>query len=142
MIFGGGTPLDFGKKFRGKPIFGKHKTIRGTVSGIASGIIVAYAESLLFGFGWLLYAGMAMSVGTLLGDLAGSFIKRRIGMKEGHSLALLDQYPFLVFALAAAYPFGHTPGVFGVLFLLILTGVMHKLTNALAYMAKLKSVPW
>ena len=32
VIFGGGTPLDFGRKLGGKPIFGNHKTIRGLIS--------------------------------------------------------------------------------------------------------------
>ena len=36
VIFGCGIPIDLNKKFRGKPIFGKHKTIKGLISGICS----------------------------------------------------------------------------------------------------------
>ena len=36
------TPLDFGKSFRGKPIFGKNKTWRGIVFGTLSAIIVGF----------------------------------------------------------------------------------------------------
>ncbi|MEM0201413.1 MAG: CDP-2,3-bis-(O-geranylgeranyl)-sn-glycerol synthase [Candidatus Micrarchaeaceae archaeon] len=140
VIFGGGTPIDFGKKFRGKPIFGKHKTIRGFVFGIASGIIIGAVESLAFPY--MLVIGIALSFGTLFGDMLGSFIKRQLGHKEGKDVFLMDQYLFLIVALLFAYPLGNTPTIYGIIFIVILTGVLHKVTNLLAHKAKLKEVPW
>lgn len=140
VIFGGGKPLDLGRKFRGKRIFGDHKTIRGLLAGVASGIIIAGVESIFLPF--MLLVGVALSLGTHIGDLFGSFVKRQLGMKEGEKLPVLDQYLFFVFALLVALPLGHLPTVWGIIFLVVLTGLLHVATNLGAYKLKLKSVPW
>ena len=41
-------PVDMGKTWRGKPIFGNHKTVRGFVFGTLSAIIVVYIQRILF----------------------------------------------------------------------------------------------
>ena len=140
VIFGGGVPLDLGKRFRGKAIFGRHKTLRGLIFELASGFAIAYAESIFIPY--MLAAGIILAIGTHVGDLFGSFAKRRIGKKEGEAVLILDQYLFLVFALLLAIPAGHTPSPYGIVFIFILTGTMHKLTNILAHKAKIKNVPW
>lgn len=140
VIFGGGVPIDMNRKFRGKPIFGKHKTIRGLISGILSGFVIA--SLLSYFIPGIFLAGISMSVGTHIGDLAGSFIKRRRGKKSGERTLLLDQYPFLIFALLFAFPFGGFPSIWGIIFLVILTGLLHRSTNAAAHSLKIKEVPW
>jgi len=140
VVFGGGAPLDFNKKFMGKPLFGKHKTIRGTISGLCSGFIIALIEYPLFSN--LLLTGIMLSVGTIFGDLAGSFIKRRISIKEGSNVPLMDQYMFLIFAFLFALPFGNFPDPAGILVIVVLTGILHRITNLLAYIARIKKVPW
>ena len=140
VIFGGGTPIDMNRRFRGKPIFGKHKTIRGFVFGVASGIIIGALESVALPY--MLAIGIALSFGTLFGDMLGSFIKRQIGFKEGKDVFLMDQYLFLVVAMLFALPLGHLPELYGIIFIILLTGVLHKLTNYIAHKAKLKEVPW
>ena len=91
---------------------------------------------------YMLIIGILQSFGTHIGDLLGSFIKRRLGKESGSSIPLLDQYLFLVFALLLAYPAGHMPNLLGLLFIIVLTGILHKLTNIFAHKAKLKEVPW
>ena len=140
MIFGGGKPLDMGKKFLGKPIFGEHKTIKGLISGLASGIIVGAIESIFIPY--MLFIGIMLSLGTHAGDLLGSFIKRRLDMKSGSNLPFFDQYLFFIFALLFAYPFGHLPNIIGIAFLFVLTGILHRGTNFIAHKIKLKEVPW
>lgn len=140
VIFGGGALLDLGKKFGGKPIFGSHKTIRGLVFGLAFGFAVALVES--FFIRYLLLIGVMLSIGAHAGDLLGSFVKRRIGKKEGHNWAFFDQYLFLIFAFLFALPFGHLPNLIGIAFIVVITGLLHKGTNVLAHMAKVKEVPW
>ncbi|MCL5008319.1 MAG: CDP-2,3-bis-(O-geranylgeranyl)-sn-glycerol synthase [Candidatus Marsarchaeota archaeon] len=140
VIFGGGTPIDMNRRFRGKPIFGKHKTIRGFVFGVASGIIIGALESVALPY--MLAIGIALSFGTLFGDMLGSFIKRQMGFKEGKDVFLMDQYLFLVVAMLFALPLGHLPELYGIIFIILLTGVLHKLTNYIAHKAKLKEVPW
>jgi CDP-2,3-bis-(O-geranylgeranyl)-sn-glycerol synthase len=140
VIFGGGTPIDLNKRFMGKPIFGKHKTIRGFVFGVVSGIIIGALES--FAFPQMLLIGIALSFGALIGDMLGSFIKRQMGHKEGKDILLLDQSAFLLVALLFAVPLGSLPSIYGFIFIVILTGVLHKVTNFLAHKARIKEVPW
>ncbi|MEM3781460.1 MAG: CDP-2,3-bis-(O-geranylgeranyl)-sn-glycerol synthase [Candidatus Micrarchaeaceae archaeon] len=140
VLFGGGMPLDFKKKLIGKRLFGDHKTVRGLVAGILSGLFVAFLESLFLPF--MLLTGLLLTLGTHAGDLLGSFVKRRAGIAEGASVPVLDQYLFFVFALLFALPAGHMPKALGVLFLVILTGLLHIATNKAAYMLKVKKVPW
>ncbi len=146
VIFGGGKPLDLNRKIAGKQIFGKHKTIKGLVAGISSGIIIGFAESLVPGYGFMLVIGILEAFGTHFGDLLGSFIKRRRGVAEGKRSLIMDQYLFLIFAitftLPVALPQGLLPGIYGLAFLVVLTGIMHPLTNLGAYLLKLKKVPW
>jgi CDP-2,3-bis-(O-geranylgeranyl)-sn-glycerol synthase len=140
VVFGGGTPLDFGRKIGGKRIFGSHKTVRGLVAGIAAGFIVSALES-AFVPGMLL-TGVLLTLGTHAGDLLGSLVKRRAGKEEGSSWPIFDQYLFLLFALAFALPLGNLPGIPGLLLIVVLTGVLHKATNIIAHKVKMKNVPW
>ncbi len=140
VIFGGGMPLDMDRKFGGKPIFGKHKTLLGLITGLASGFIIAFFIS--FALSYMLIIGIVTSIGTHFGDLLGSFIKRRLNKKEGTEFAFFDQYLFLIFAILFAIPLGHLPSTYGIIFLFILTGLLHRSTNKVAHKAKLKEVPW
>ncbi len=141
VLFGGGTRIDLNGKLWGKPIFGRHKTIKGLISGICSGILMGFVESLFPAFGFMFFIGIAQSVGTHVGDLLGSFIKRRSGVKEGKRF-LTDTYLFLIFAILFSIPFGNLPSILGLIFLFVLTGIMHPLTNFIAHALRLKEVPW
>ena len=140
VLFGGGAPLDRNKKLNGKPIFGRHKTANGFTAGVASGILIGFIES--FFVPYMFAIGIYLSLGALTGDLAGSFFKRRLGIREGKSNIVLDEYFFLFFALLFAFPSGNLPSLYGIIFLIILTGVLHKFTNYAAYRLGLKKVPW
>ncbi len=141
VIFGAGKPIDGGRKFRGRPIFGKNKTRRGLVTGIIGGAIIGLVESSFLG-AYMLPLGVVLAVGTLLGDLLGSFIKRRLGQEEGRNFAIPDAYLFLVVALAMAFPLGHRPTVWGLLVIVVLTGILHRATNIMAHKTRIKKVPW
>lgn len=140
VIFGGGKPLDFGKKLMGKRLFGDHKTIKGLLYGLASGFLLSLIISLFLPY--MLVIGVLLTIGTHAGDLLGSFIKRQMNVKPGVNIPIMDQYLFFVVALLFAFPFGHMPSLYGMLFIIILTGLLHRLTNILAHKAKLKDVPW
>ena len=92
--------------------------------------------------GTVLGIGILLTIGAHAGDLFGSFVKRRLDKKEGHSWAFFDQYLFLVFALLFAFPLGNLPSAFGIVFIVVITGLLHKGTNMLAHKAKMKEVPW
>jgi len=142
VIAGGGNPIDFGRKFLdGKPVFGKNKTLRGFFFGLAIGLIVGYAETLLFGYP--LFLGLLTSLGALFGDLIGAFMKRRLGLAPGDILPVVDQVDFIVGAVLVSLPvYGYMLYWELVLAVLIITPPIHLLTNFFAYKLGLKKNPW
>ena len=140
VIFGGGASLDFKKKIGGKRLFGDNKTIKGTVSSLIFGILTGAIESIYIPS--MLPVGISLTIGANFGDLLGSFIKRRIDLKHGASLPIVDQYGFFVFAILFAFPLDNLPNSYGLIFITIITGILHPLANVIANKLKLKSVPW
>jgi CDP-2,3-bis-(O-geranylgeranyl)-sn-glycerol synthase len=136
----GKWPLDFGRKINGKRIFGKNKSIPGTLLSLAAGLIIGLIEYPFLPY--MLAIAVMLAIGANAGDLAGSFIKRMSGVASGRSIPILDQYGFLVGAFAFALPLGMLPSLYGIIFIVVLTGVLHVLTNRGAYRLKLKEVPW
>jgi len=145
VIAGGGLPIDFGKKFLdGKSIFGKNKTFRGFFSGLALGTAVGFVEGAFFhypGTGQPVLFGFLLSLGALFGDLAGAFLKRRLGMAPGDLLPVIDQVDFIVGAILFSLPLGI---VFWelVIAVLVITPPIHLLTNFVAYKLGVKNNPW
>jgi len=82
------APLDGGLRMPdGRPVFGESKTVRG----LAASVAVTSVGAALLGLGWL--TGAAFAAASMGGDLASSFVKRRLGLAP-HSQALgLDQVP-------------------------------------------------
>ncbi|MBS7607629.1 MAG: CDP-2,3-bis-(O-geranylgeranyl)-sn-glycerol synthase [Candidatus Bathyarchaeia archaeon] len=140
VLFGGGFPLDFGKNFYdGKPIFGKNKTFKGFFSGLAIGTTVGAVESIFFGYP--IHLGFLLALGALVGDLAGAFLKRRIGIPPGETLPIVDQIDFAVGALIFSSPLNMLfPEL--VITVLAITPPLHMLTNFAAYKMGLKKKPW
>ncbi|MDE1828662.1 MAG: CDP-2,3-bis-(O-geranylgeranyl)-sn-glycerol synthase [Candidatus Micrarchaeota archaeon] len=140
VLFGGGRPIDGGRKLLGKRIFGDNKTIRGLIAGLLVGSLIGFGESTVLPY--MLVVGIAGSFGAHFGDLLGSFIKRRLGMSSGHNMGIMDQYFFVIFAITFTAPFGNLPNIYGIIFILIITGALHLFTNSVAHRWKLKAVPW
>lgn len=137
---GGGYPLDFGKNFFDKkPIFGKNKTFQGFFCGLVTGSAVGLAESMIFGYPILF--GLILSLGALLGDLAGAFLKRRLGLVPGDMLPIIDQVDFVVGAVLFSF-FIMIPPWELIAVVLVVTPPIHLLTNFVAYKLGLKSNPW
>lgn len=144
VILGGGTPLDFGKLcWDGKPVFGANKTFRGFFAGLTVGTLVGFAESLLFSYdpAWGLTFGFVLSLGALFGDLAESFVKRRLNLPPGASLPVADQLDFVLGALFfSLFIYPPTPVV--ALIVILITPPIHLLTNWIAYLLGAKKEPW
>lgn len=141
VIFGGGRPIDLGRSLSdGERIFGDNKTVRGFASGLIVGTIVGLVGSYILSMNSLLVAVPA-SLGALLGDLAGAFIKRRLKIKPGAPLPGLDQLDFVVGALLLVSLFSEIS--FGVVvIMLFVTPPIHFLTNVGAHFLGLKSTYW
>lgn len=149
VIFGGGPSIDLGKNFiDGKRIFGEGKTYRGFFSGVLFGILVGVIEFFLFNDIFLLLIAVGSSMGTMIGDLFGSFVKRRIGLERGKPSLILDQLMFIIFALIFSYTYIISSkyaillSVPSILLILLITFFMHKFSNIIANKMGLKKVPW
>lgn len=149
VIFGGGPPIDLGKSFiDGKRIFGEGKTYRGFFSGVLVGILIGVIEFFILGDIFLLLIAVGSSLGTMIGDLFGSFVKRRIGLERGKPSLILDQLMFIVFALFFSYfyiissKYSILLSIHSILLILLITFFMHKFSNIIANKMGLKKVPW
>ena len=147
-------PLDHGKKFGKEYIFGPGKTYRGTLIGILVAIITILIQKLLFSVelfqnisvidyqntNWLLL-GLLAGLGSVGGDIIASFIKRRLNLKRGTPVPPLDQWDFIIgFFLLISLMVDIPQSI--IIASLILTLVLHPLTNIIAYLLKIKKVWW
>lgn len=98
------TPLDFGRTFRGHPVFGKNKTWRGLVAGMVfGGLTGILLQALGLPFAW--WWGLVLGFSALLGDALKSFAKRQLGIRPGASWFPFDQLDFVVVAYLASLAF-------------------------------------
>jgi CDP-2,3-bis-(O-geranylgeranyl)-sn-glycerol synthase len=150
VLLGGGARLDLGMGFFDRrALFGEGKTARGFVAGVAGGTVAAGILAALFPLPWFsspgtqFLAGALMALGTMCGDAAGSFLKRRMGMESGRPF-LPDTMIFLAFALLFAFPLTGQSlyDIPNLAFMFGLTVVLHPATNFIANRAGLKKVPW
>lgn len=141
VVFGGGRPIDGNRKFMdGRPIFGAGKTMRGFAAGLLAGTLTGCIQA-AFGGQELAFVGFLLSLGALVGDLFGSFIKRRLNLPRGSQAPGLDQLGFLLVAIGFAAPIKiPTPEVFATL--LIITPPLHLGTNYCGYRLRLKDRPY
>ena len=161
-LFGGGTPIDFNKKFKdGKRILGNGKTWRGLAGGTIIGMIGGFALSIgafyinnteysfigitdFLGFPYIIPILFSICFGALSGDLIESFFKRRRGINRGKDWIPFDQLDFILgvlifsFIISALLDFlGLTKvnwfyeniGIWHILFLLVVTPIIHILSN-------------
>ena len=89
-------PLDGGLLFfDGRPWFGASKTLRG----LALAILATVAGAPLLGLDWRI--GLLVGVLAMAGDLASSFLKRRLGRPPSSRASGLDQIPESLLPLLA-----------------------------------------
>ena len=71
----------------GRFMFGPSKTIRGVISSVIATALMAAAVGLT------VHAGAVIALGAMGGDLASSFVKRRLGLEPSSKATGLDQIP-------------------------------------------------
>lgn len=142
VLLGGGAPIDRGRNFiDGRRMLGTNKTMKGFAYGFLLGSLAAFAEAAIFVNYTLVLVGMAASLGALLGDLFGAFLKRRLNIPPGSPLPVVDQLDFILGALLLTSPMLQvTMGA--VLILVIATVPIHLLSNGIAYLLRLKGRAW
>ncbi|MFC6615383.1 CDP-2,3-bis-(O-geranylgeranyl)-sn-glycerol synthase [Halopenitus salinus] len=157
VLAGGGRPIDGGRTWNEKRVLGDGKTWRGTAAGTVAGVLLAVGLNAINGpassaIGVELptfpyHAAFALAFGAMCGDIAASFLKRRSGRERGASFPGLDQLDFVVVALLFACLVA--PGWFGEWFtlpaiavVLVITPVLHVVTNVIAFAIGAKNEPW
>ncbi len=136
----GSRRLDLGRSFRGKPLFGSHKTIEGFLGAIFTAFAISVIQRSFFRRPTPI-EGFLLGLGAMVGDAFGSFLKRRIGIAPGEPFWIGDQDLFVLFAILFVYPLFHMP-LSWIVFLLVITPVIHISFNVLAYKLGLKDVRW
>ena len=160
LAFGGGTPVDGGKECKdGRRLIGNGVTWKGLINGTILGTIVGgvlgiigtfYGDlSVLTGgiidlpvYGSIVggvILGFRMAFGALLGDLVGSFIKRRIGLQSGEPAPIMDQLDFVVGALILSLLVVKISWEFFII-VAVLTLILHLGSNMIAYLLGIKDV--
>ena len=147
-------PVDLGIKWRGQPLFGQTKTIRGFVVGIMSAIIIVWIQKHLLGFPFFdrisladygrinfIWLGFLFGFGALFGDLSESFIKRRLGMKSSQSWKIWDQLDYVVGSLLFVYWFANI-SIYEILTIFVISFILTVITNQIGYYLKIRPVRW
>lgn len=89
-------PLDGGVVLAdGQPLLGRSKTVRGVVLSV----LLTPIAAVLVGFAW--QVGLVVALAAMAGDLASSFIKRRLRLPPSSRATGLDQIPEALFPLLA-----------------------------------------
>lgn len=147
-------PVDFGLKFRGKPVLGTHKTIRGIITGTLAGTLVFFIQVKLYGhYGWAvdisdgvdysqvtIWLGVLLSFGALLGDMVKSFAKRQFSVASGKSWFPFDQLDYIIGGLllgSVVVTLSHMQS-----FLIIIVWfALHLISSYVGYLLGLKKDP-
>jgi len=149
--------MDFGVKCPDNlRLLGNGKTWKGFFFGIAIGTVFGFIlfylsqyqplNATYYGVSFKItdpLIGFYLSTGALVGDLVKSFFKRRVGIKRGQPLFLIDQLDFVVGALIFAWAF--LPFFIPweeVIIILVITPFVHLFGNWVAFHIKKKKVWW
>lgn len=148
------TPIDFGHHFRGKRIFGDHKTIRGLVAGTLMGALIGWLYILIGGSSdWfmqevnliqdinLIFFGAATGFSALAGDAIASFFKRQVKIAPGRPWVPFDQIDYIL----GAYLFiGFNLDLDWQVYLigLLMYTLLHPCFSYLGYLLRLKQDPF
>ncbi|HEX8227596.1 MAG TPA: CDP-archaeol synthase [Candidatus Saccharimonadales bacterium] len=113
-------PMDLNRTYRGKRIFGSHKTFRGLIAGVLSATVALWLQQVAVGHSadlaaWtsqvdytavpVLLLGPLFGLGALLGDAVESFFKRQIGRQPGQGWFPFDQTDYIIGGALATMPF-------------------------------------
>lgn len=145
-------PIDFNIKLGKYTIFGKNKTYRGFVAGVLAAISVAYIQFFLYSnnilldfpivdySNWLLI-GFLLGFGAIFGDLAKSFVKRRLGFEPGMPFMPFDQLDFVFGALIFVYPIARL-SMENMVIILFISFILHMIINHIAFYTGIRKERW
>jgi CDP-2,3-bis-(O-geranylgeranyl)-sn-glycerol synthase len=127
---------------------GKNKTWRGIVVAIVMGTLIFYLQKVAYQNGFTSIAlidytdfsimlGFLMGLGAIVGDMVGSYYKRKANIAPGKPWPVYDQLDFVVGAFAFSF-IVYIPPAEMFLVILILSPLLHVLFNLIGYWLKFK----
>ncbi|HEY5805757.1 MAG TPA: CDP-archaeol synthase [Candidatus Saccharimonadales bacterium] len=149
------TPMDLGMKYRGKRVFGAHKTWRGFIAGIIIATITLWLQQLAVqNFAWAewltaqvdyvnlptLIMGPLFAIGALGGDAIESFFKRQRGTAPGHGWFPWDQLDYIIGASLLTAPLVALT-IWQYAWLIALWFLIHLLSTYIGWLIGLKERP-
>ena len=123
-------PVDRGLEWGGRRLLGNGKTWEGLIIGTCAGVLVGV-------FIHSLPDALLMSLGAMVGDMVGSFVKRRAGLRRGEEAPLLDQLDFVIGSFLLVPP----PPRWAVL-IVVATPFIHRTASVLGHLLGVKREPW
>ena len=140
-------PIDFGLKYNGQRLLGEGKTIEGFILASLMGYLAGLLELQIIAgisYNFLVIPPIVflfIGIGAMIGDMTGSFIKRRMKLKRGENAGLLDMIDFIIGAfILAAFFIQYSPWCFVIA--LIITPIVHRVANIIGYRIGVKKEPW
>lgn len=149
------TPLDFGKTYRGKRVFGTNKTWRGLVAGIIAATLVFWLQQLAVEhYAWAasltaqidyahlptLILGPLFAIGALGGDAIESFFKRQRGIPPGGGWFPWDQLDSVLGTAVVVLPF-IVLSAWQYVLMIAMMPVIHLVSTRIGYWIGLKDSP-
>lgn len=147
-------PLDFGLSFKGKRIFGDHKTWRGLIINVVFCTLGTAIQARLQNKSYIpsclllldyskngILAGILLGLGMTVGELPNSFLKRRLNISPGRQergllgviFFLFDQIDLTIGIWIFLF-FIIKPSLMLVLYSFLLTLILHILVSGVGYM--------
>lgn len=146
-------PIDGGRRMGRQFIFGSNKTWRGLLLAPIFGLTMSWLQAWLYNYDFFnnlsffnyqsdfLLFGLLAGLGAILGDLAKSFLKRRLNITSGQSWPIFDQIDFIAGFLLLTY-FVVQPPLVVIITVFLITLILHPLTNVISYFLGFKKVWW
>jgi CDP-2,3-bis-(O-geranylgeranyl)-sn-glycerol synthase len=146
------VPVDGNAIWQGMPLLGKHKTWRGVLVAMLGAAAVALLQYML---GLSLFPsafplaevfmtasyGVFVGVLCMVGDMVGSFFKRRLRIQSGKPFIPMDQINYMIVFLLGTWPM-FAWKIDELIFLLIFAFFINTITNFVAYVIGIKSTYW
>lgn len=149
------APIDNGRTFRGKAIFGPHKTWRGLISGMVVATCILWVQqqcvahttwgsSIAGGVDYqalpVLILGPLFAIGALGGDVIESFLKRQRGIASGRSWVPFDQLDYIIGAIIISLLFVRL-SLMSYVWMIVLWFLAHLLASYVGWRIGLKKAP-
>ncbi len=145
------VPVDLGATWRGREIFGKSKTWRGLLVGVLTGVVVSGVQAILFlnfeffknntlvdyGRVNFFFMGALLGGGALVGDIAESFVKRRLNKPSGKPWFPWDQADWIIGGMVMS-SFLYTPPFEVIVVTLLLYIGVHLCSDRVVYRMGIK----